>query len=712
MKKNFKYMPAIILAVVIAFLVKIIVKNPQQTVNILIPLVGLGVVILVHEFGHFIVARMCKMKTEAFSIGFGHVVIGLRRTEKGYRVRILPDFLPKDDDPEKDGLLSFTFGKCKPGTTEYRLSMIPLGGYVKILGQEDLGSAEKNPDPDAFMNKPVWQRLAVISAGVICNVILAVIIFMVVFSVGLKSPAPVIGGVAPGSNAAQAGFEVGDEVLQIGNETDLTFQDIMMAAALGDPGKEIEMKVETADGQTKDIAVKPEKGQGVSMLSIGVEPASSLLIAKYKDDSDNVKMTEKTGLKPNDKIVAINGKQVEHSWEFYDVLSDVNAASVNLTVQRKVDQNLKTIDTEVGFDYLFSLSYLEPDQFDPNSEKQLGSFYSMVPLLSIPGDKEKIGKKRGPIRRLVEQVTGDKFVVGDVIVGIGDVNYPNYKDLRDQTTLYENKKMPITVLRMAPDGGYEKVTITKTPKRSDPNGPVMLGIPIAAEFDLPRIAGTIDKDNFAALDIPDGAVIKTVAGKKVNSFAEMMSEVYANMESETTITFVSPDGSEGSVSFLPMQKQSEAVAYLDVPLQPLKWTYKAENGMQALSMGFEKTGKFIIQTYMTLKAVIVGNVGADNLMGPIAMIGAGSKLVGEQKDFMRYLWLQGLISACLAVMNFLPIPVVDGGHAVILIIEKIKGSPVNPKIIEGISYVGFVLLMGLFLFVTWNDLVRVILDKF
>jgi membrane-associated protease RseP (regulator of RpoE activity) len=142
MKNKVKYLPTVILFLAVAVLVRFIVNNPAKTLNILIPLVGLGVVILVHEFGHFIVARMCKMKTEAFSLGFGHVVLGFKKTLKGYQIRILPDFFPKDNDPDKNGLLSFTFGKSKTDSgCEYRISLIPLGGYVKILGQEDMGAA-------------------------------------------------------------------------------------------------------------------------------------------------------------------------------------------------------------------------------------------------------------------------------------------------------------------------------------------------------------------------------------------------------------------------------------------------------------------------------------------------------------------------------------------------------------------------------------------
>ncbi|GAH41140.1 unnamed protein product, partial [marine sediment metagenome] len=116
-----------------------------------------------------------------FSIGFPPTLAGILRTEGGWRVRILPRFFPKENDEPGDGRLSFTIGsKAKAGETEYRIGLIPFGGFVKLFGQEDIGSAKASDDPRSFANKPVSTRIGVLAAGVVFNAISAVVIFMIV----------------------------------------------------------------------------------------------------------------------------------------------------------------------------------------------------------------------------------------------------------------------------------------------------------------------------------------------------------------------------------------------------------------------------------------------------------------------------------------------------------------------------------------------------
>ena len=98
-------------------------------------------------------------------------------------------------------------------------------------------------------------------------------------------------------------------------------------------------------------------------------------------------------------------------------------------------------------------------------------------------------------------------------------------------------------------------------------------------------------------------------------------------------------------------------------------------------------------------------VSPKGLMGPVGMIALSSRIISEG-EFVHYFYFMGLISACLAVMNFLPLPILDGGLVLMLVIEKIKGSPVNIKIQEVITYAGLGLLLALFLWITYNDIVR------
>ncbi|MCD6393610.1 MAG: site-2 protease family protein, partial [Planctomycetes bacterium] len=125
---------------------------------VLLVALGFGAVIMIHEFGHFIVAKVSGIKVEAFSIGFPPTLLGIQKTADGIRFRILPKFfkgdVPEGGDVESEGGLVCTLGKGggKASDTEYRIGIIPFGGFVKMLGQEDTGTAEKSDDPRSFLN--------------------------------------------------------------------------------------------------------------------------------------------------------------------------------------------------------------------------------------------------------------------------------------------------------------------------------------------------------------------------------------------------------------------------------------------------------------------------------------------------------------------------------------------------------------------------------
>ena len=134
----------IILIAVVAAIAYFAISDLQVFWNILLAVMGFSAVVFIHELGHFIFAKLFDIKVETFSIFLPPVLLGVRRTENGLRFRILPKFFPKENDPDGDGLLSFTVGKkTKASDTEYRIGLIPVAGYVKMLGQEDTGADKR-----------------------------------------------------------------------------------------------------------------------------------------------------------------------------------------------------------------------------------------------------------------------------------------------------------------------------------------------------------------------------------------------------------------------------------------------------------------------------------------------------------------------------------------------------------------------------------------
>ena len=229
--KSFK---VFMLLVILVGVIYLIVRNIDAFGNVLLVLLGFGTVILVHEFGHFISAKMCGIKVEMFSIGFPPILIGFKRVAEGFRLRILPGFFAEKetedtggdqdkpdqslDEAEKadDSLLTITAGgKGKAWDTEYCVGLIPVGGFVKMLGQDDTGEVKASDDPRSFANKSVAARMVVVAAGVVCNVILAAIIFVAVFLIGIEQPPAVVGGIEPNSPAEHVGLQIRDKIIEV-----------------------------------------------------------------------------------------------------------------------------------------------------------------------------------------------------------------------------------------------------------------------------------------------------------------------------------------------------------------------------------------------------------------------------------------------------------------------------------------------------------------
>uniref|UniRef100_UPI0035696CE1 site-2 protease family protein n=1 Tax=Novipirellula sp. TaxID=2795430 RepID=UPI0035696CE1 len=248
---------------------------------------GIGLVIFVHELGHFVAAKSFGVKCEKFYVGF--------------------------DVPIQIGPIKFprTLGKFQYGETEYGIGIIPLGGYVKMLGQDDDprkaeeeakrirmkedeaeadeegdDTAPEKLDPRSFPAKPVWQRMIIISAGVVMNLITGVLFAAIAYGYGVTYNPSIIGGVTPGGPAWQAGIEPGGQVVSVGGLTDdqMHFREMRMAIlteGLDNPEKPISLSIRYDEGVRKSnlkTASHPENSD-VRMIGI-VSPTSLELSSK------------------------------------------------------------------------------------------------------------------------------------------------------------------------------------------------------------------------------------------------------------------------------------------------------------------------------------------------------------------------------------------------------------------------------------------------
>jgi regulator of sigma E protease len=267
-------------------------------------------------------------------------------------------------------------------------------------------------------------------------------------------------------------------------------------------------------------------------------------------------------------------------------------------------------------------------------------------------------------------------------------------------------------LRTNANGAEEALTVTVKPRKSADSDRVMIGLGLVIDAEHPVVAKTIDAEGGPSrLAIPSGAAITVVDGTPVSSFYDVIREIRKYSGQRISIEYRLNEEIAGNV-VLNVETSEESVtvksafAEIDfIPFEKLERLYKASGPIDAVGMGYRKTVMFIAQTYVTLRRLIGGLVSPKNLMGPVGIITLSYRIVAEQPT-VYYVYFLGLISAVIAVFNFLPLPPLDGGLVVILLVEKIKGSALSERVQGVIAYAGWALIGTLILYVTFNDIVR------
>jgi len=658
--------------------------------NVLVVLLGFGSVVLVHEFGHFLVAKLGGIKVEAFSIFMPPTLVGIRKTKEGFKFRFLPGFSSDQTEESAEPIEE----------TEYRIGVFPFGGYVKLLGQEDTGPVKQVDDARSFANKPMGIRAAVIAAGVTFNVISAALIFMIVFLVGIRLPPPVVGNVLPQSPAARAGLQPGDEFVMIDGKTkDLDFTIILIAAALSNANERVPVTIRHPDGSTEHLSLTAESLPGAQFRDFGIEPPQSLTIARVAEP--NV-LRQRMGLMPGDRIVAVNGRKVGHYWDLSRIVGATLAPNIQMTAERPVGgDGVETVQSTLPLDWTVSTG------LEVKSDADLSSVYSIVPRIRVLG----ISDGTGPATTGRES-GGAGLQAGDVIISAGEVEAPTYKELRDITTEYEDKPLPIQVLRADANGVERTIIVTVHPKREPGADRVVIGFIPALDARHAVVAKTLPTTGqAAALDIPRGARIASVNQKPVSSFYDVVAEVQRWQGQPVALQYRLDEQTEGGVT-LPAALTAQgpgvqAVLAEPVPFKSLDRLYQARNPANAIGMGYRRTCTFIAQTYVTLARLFDRMISPSNLMGPVGIMTASYQIVSQQ-PLVNYVYFLGLISATIAVINFLPIPPFDGGLIVLMLIEKAKGSALSERTQGILAYAGWAMVLLLLVYVTYNDIIRVV----
>ena len=297
--------------------------------------ITIGILVFIHEFGHFAAAKLSGMRADVFAIGFGKRLFGYNK-KSGFSF----GELPKDFDGE--------------GHTDYRLSLLPLGGYVKIAGMVDesgdVSFAEKEPQPYEFRAKPVWAKIFVITAGVFMNLMLAWLIFWGAnfFQGKPITPTTTIAYVEDGSPASLAGFVTGDKILSVNGKKLSNWEDLRAEILINTLGEDINVKV-LRGGVEQNLLVErklipDDETQTMFLVPEGVKPA----IGEVVKDSP----AEKAGIKTGDILLSLNGVSLYSAKQTTEIISANPKKELQLVVQRdKKEVNISVTpgeDAKIG----------------------------------------------------------------------------------------------------------------------------------------------------------------------------------------------------------------------------------------------------------------------------------------------------------------------------------------------------------------------------
>lgn len=703
--------------------------------NVILMLFGFGLLIAVHELGHFVAARWAGIRVHAFAIGFGQAICSWRKG-LGFRwgsshaeyESVQRKARAEGDVPGAGG--SSVAGALSP--TEYRLNWFPFGGYVRMLGQEDGNPGAVSHAPDSYMSKPVWKRMVVISGGVVMNLIMAALLFMAAFLYGMQEMPAAVGGVQPGSPAALAGLQAGDVVTAVDGEPINEFKDLALAAAMAGPSTPIELTVRRpGEAGPLTISATPERGD-MGLLQLGVTPAlASRVASDMRTEEERALLRaalESAGLPadlaPGSELISVNGEAVEpvttpSGAEF--ATASTLARAVGRSEGRAVEAAFRTPSGEVV-----------SAMVSPRPALQTG-------IATLAGARQPFEHLLGLTPVMTVEVPQQRAIDaglrrGDVFARVGSVEWPSVPAGMAEVRAHKGQSVAITVLRdgelvnlsapvsregrigfLVTSSAAGSAVLARTPERAVPaseaGGAEIDGAEESAPWPASRLVpGVLPGSRLVAVA---GTPVETLEGARAPFLDATRTALDRGEGAEVEITLALPV-SDGAIETRTLTLTAEDVKSLHAlgwdseivlaPFAPAMITVKASNPVQAVAMGVHKTRYVMVMTYLTILRLVQGTVPVEQLQGPVGITHIGSRIADQ--GFVYLVFFLGLLSANLAVVNFLPVPVVDGGHMVFLAIEGITGRPVSIAVQNVATLIGLLLIGTMFIVVTYNDIVR------
>jgi regulator of sigma E protease len=761
---------------------------------------GLGFVIFIHELGHFLAAKWCDVHVKTFSLGFGPAFPGC----------------------------SF-----RRGETMYKIAMIPLGGYVSMVG-EGTEEGEDEDYPRSFKNKTVGQRMVIISAGVVMNILFGCLAFIGVYRyAGVESPVGVVAAVEPASPAWQKGVRSGSTIEQVGHVHNPSFDNLRQTVAISRKGATIPFVFmpRPGEGERLETGLEPRRDANDQVPVIGVSSSSrlQLIAAKHSKDREVPVLYSSPAadarvipLHPGD--VVLKATDPSRNNELTELTHDLKARTFDVVelCQRLRKLGRAALVLEVsragaaagappekltlpadGFEFDDAIvGTTDPDTpnepwrvkplpLDPtDSSKQSYDYFAFQARMRqlagkpvvIQVSRSKAAPGAAPESILVPPAFhltfGARMNMGEV-AGVRDNSPAAAAGVRPGDVLssvvmiHEDKtervftdaedpvRLPFELAREAaktPGRKMVRLTVLRpnpTTHKADeklPLDPVAWDGSWDANVEEPRYPSS-------PMSIPqlglayrvDSTVVEVAenspaakAGLKANDTVEEIRFREAGKKRDEELTWgrwfkleaTRENDRKAFDEWAHVAWVLQVASYPQVQVrvrrggdlleEPLEMTavpddtwpladrglelamdtrlQKADSLSEALVLGVDKTYSSVMTIYAFLQRMIERRIPANSVGGPILI--AQQAFVHAGMDFSSFVLFLAMISVNLAVVNFLPIPILDGGHMVFLIYEKLRGRPPSEAVRTGATYVGLALLLSLMVFVFYTDIRR------
>jgi regulator of sigma E protease len=680
---------------------KSLYTDPANALGVLwaiaLVILGIGFVIFVHELGHFLVAKWAGVKVEMFSLGFGPTLVSWRKgfgMRRGSTVRQYTALIDKAEDDEARAKVMEKYGE-----TEYCVKALPLGGFVKMLGEDPGDATIASRDPRAFHNKPVGSRMAIITAGVVMNVIFGVICATAIHLAGKPETPAVVGYVVAGQPAYEAGLRAGDEIVGIDGRTDITFMDISQATQLSLAGQKIRFDVKRPGvADPIRLEIEPKRMPKASSVAIGVGQGESLdLVGKppkgllvSQKEYDTITAAGPVGAKPT-PVASITELNV--------ILSRLRAEPLLVVAERgPLDDREKAPKTRVE-------ATIPPRLF-----VDVGLRMTLGPVAAI--------RSESPASRAGFKV-GDRIVSVDKLADLDPIRLPDVfseragKQIAVEVRRGDDPKAAPIRLEVMPDDSPVWTERSISPEPLDIPG---LGLAVAVE---PKVAAVVPGSPAEKAGIVVGSIVKSIRfsqtedgeitwpGKPVPLEEQKASWpwVFDALQEVDGPIRLDIEGRPKLVELTPTPVPGWFDPSRGLQFGGLYRVHAPESFTVALRKGSRDSLEIATSIFGLLRSLTAGRQSADNFIGPLG-IGPLAFRIARSGDMKTFFGFLGLLSINLAVINFFPIPPLDGGQMVFLIAEKVRGRPLPESAVAYPQLIGIALILILFVLITFKDVLK------